>query len=172
MGNVLAIPESMKLLPDNLKENEYVKITTNLGEHYYVFSRSIFKTMGANLRNEFTQENFALKLLGGKLGLGSQLVDLNQSMNQQKNSRFYITQKSDPKSPAIPSSVDASDLKGYIKLFHMDPRVEEKHRFDLDTSTFELKQLKSDSKKNQFGTSRIEKGLQHLQRDLKQVLKC
>jgi hypothetical protein len=128
--------------------------------------------MGANFRNDFTQENFALKLLGGKLGVGNDLANINQSMNQQKNSRFYITQKPDPKSPAIPSSVDASDLKGYIKLFHMDPRVEEKHRFDLDTSTFELKQLKSDSKKNQFGTSRNEKGLQQLQRDLKQLLKC
>ena len=174
MGNLLSVPESMKGLPNRLKQNEYVEIITIDKKKFYVFPRSLGGQFKGNIKKSFSAESIGLNLLGSKLGFRG-LGDLHQNLNQQDNSNFYIThssdssEKPDPKAKPIQSSVNDINLKGYITLFMKDPIVDKKYKFDLKSSTFEVKNLPSG--KSSFGKSNYSK-LKRLQRDLKQVKKC
>lgn len=163
MGNSLSTSDTMKNLPDDLSTNQHVEITTNDGKKYYVYRRAIINQIGNNFNQRFTATNIGLGFLGQKLGLGNDLASINRSINKQKESWFYIT---DEKNKIIRSSVNAILLKLYIKLFVIDPIVQKKYKFDLKTSTFEVKE--NEPAKNGFGKKRITT-LKQLRVDLKIV---
>jgi len=184
MGNSFSTPESMKNLPNELNKDEYIKITTKEGNNFYVFSRTFMGRLKGDFKQDWSAQNIGLGMMGNVMGVGNQLSSINQSLNQQEKSRYYITTSPNPKSDPIQSSVDDYSLKGYIKLFKMDPIVNDKFKFDLETSIFELKkmnekqenqkeQLEKKEKKenNTFGkTKKMNNLLKRLKADLKKVL--
>jgi hypothetical protein len=164
MGNSFATPESMKNLPNQLNKDEYIQITTKDGSNFYVFSRTFMGKIKEGFKQDWSANNIALDSIGSLMGVGGNLSRINQDLNKQQNSWFYITTVPDPKADPIQSSVDATLLKMYIKLFQMDPIVKDNFKFDLNTSIFELKNLKS----NNFGKSKTF-NLKRLKQDLKTV---
>ena len=183
MGNAMNLPEKIKALPDKLNKNEYIEITPNDGQKFYIFKRSFAGQIGANFRNSFSVENMGLGFLGKKFGLGNQLVHLNQGMNQQKTSNFYLalpdsSGNPDPKN-LIRSSVNDRNLKGYINLFLIDPTVDKKYKDYLVNESTEFRVIKPGDKnegKTSFGKTSFGKTsdvkLKKLRKHLKQVLKC
>jgi hypothetical protein len=162
MGNKFSTPQSMEKLPNSLSTNQHVEITTKDNKKYYVFHRGLFNMIGNNISQNFSLSNVGLDMLGKQIGLGNELSSVNRSLNKQKESWFYITEQKD-KSKPIKSSVNVNLLKLYIKLYNMDPVVKKKYKFDLKTSTFEIKE--NEPTKNLFGRKKI------LKKTLKQLQK-
>ena len=63
MGN---IPDSMKGLPDSLNENQYVEITSETGEKFYVHPRPYINTVSNSILDQFSPENLLFNSVGIK----------------------------------------------------------------------------------------------------------
>lgn len=167
MGNI--VPKSMENLPDGLKLNEYIEITTENGTKYYVHKRSFGRMIGNNFRQSFSGENMALNALGRGFGLGDRLSDINNELNEQRTSHFYITTGvNDKEEKALRSSIDATSVKVYIALFFKE--LLNDNKADLEKCTFKVK-TKNNSGFGKKGRKTVKRStLKRLQADLR-VLK-
>jgi hypothetical protein len=166
MGNSLSYPESMKDVPNQLKDNQYVKMVLDNGTVYYFQKRTIGTMLGNSIRQNFSLESFALHRVG--LGQFSNMMHTNTG-------HFYATKtKPFASKDALVTTVDSTELKLYIKLFAIEQRIhlettdENKVKTQHATFTVETQELNKEEK----GTTSFGKRkaiLKKLYIDLKRV---
>ena len=172
MGN--SIPKSMENLPQFLNQNQYIEITDPSGEKFYVHPRTLTGVVTNSISQNFSGENFALRAIG----LGK-LADINNGINAQKTSFYYITKTPEAnENNALKSIINTNLLKVYITTFFSKIDFINNYKVDLEKSRFELKEVvtitnnnnvnKNPNQPSSFGKKRFFK-LKQLHRDLKQL---
>ena len=134
MGNS---PSSMKDLPNSLNQNQYIEITGPSGEKFYVHPRTFTGVLKNAYYQQFSGANFALR------GLGlNELADINNGLNAQKRSFYYITKTPEANEKnALRSIINTNLLKVYIKTFFSKMDFINNYKLDLEKSKFELKEV-------------------------------
>ena len=116
--------------------------------------------ISGGVRQNFSQQTLGMEIMG----LG-ELAKINDDLNQQKFSHYYITKRPEANdNNALQSGIDANNLRGYINLFFSGINFVNKYKIDLEKSTFELKEK---SKPSSFGKNVKKFNLKQLQRDLR-----
>jgi hypothetical protein len=131
MGNSISTPESMKNIPSELNEDEYLQMTYD-GTNYCIQKRANLNRLSASIRQNFTAEAFLLDAVG----LGQ-----FRNINKQKTGQFYVT-LNNPLNEPVPTTVDSTRLSWFIKGFAYEQGIQ------LENATFQLKTLtKKEEKK-------------------------
>jgi len=131
-------PSSMKNVPKDINENQTIKMTYRDKE--YFFHKRPYTKM---YKNTVTRDFTPTVLLEDSVGL-----NWLANMNQTKVSRYYVTYNDNV---PIYSTVNASSLKVYIRLFALEKGISLKDAVFTNFSSFgkrkKLNQIFKDIKK-------------------------
>ena len=150
MGNKFSTPKSMKKIPGDINEDQYIEMTYD-GKVYCIQKRSNSDVISASIKQNFTGKTMFMYAIG---------MGQFANMNKQRTAHFYITETK-PSNEPIPLHVDATSLKMFIKLFAIENNIK------LENATFELKQ--KEQKESSFGKRKQKNILKQLRMDLKKL---